>query len=525
MGKLVLNVGTTNNDKTGDTLRAGGLKIKANFEEIYQALASDGVNISGGNLLKTGDYSDLRNKPNFSTVAVSGSFFDLEARPDIGIFVGAPPNNEGSEGHVAGNLAFDGNNLYVCREDYVTQAQFTNFVFEHEEDFVDFSLQARFSNTTNHISLTADITKPAPSVDWFVTDGTVTRNITMVSEEMDGATKYYLCELDGPFVSAATLYYEVGFSVPTGHYVFCAQWKPEYQALLDAHDEGQGSKLYVTYDGYGRTIHQIIHDSIENEITISYSAGSKIADYDGIIVKLDQPKIWKSIPWAPVYADPFPGGGSGSTGDVTFTGTTITGTGNTLTLKADSTADYGLELFNSIDNDTHLRPLQRGKGVAIGFGYGMGSHIRVEGTDGQGGVPNSGDRVGIFAMDTDTGNSAEWVFDNDGSLTFPDSSVQTTALIQGQHLFLMDEVNIEATFTEVNFSLLLATPAIGYTGSDTHTIVLPNGAPGQRFAVVNNSSLCTVEIGPHAIPPVGRAEFVFTDGPYGDGWIPLYGTV
>ena len=295
MGKLVLNVGTTNNDKTGDTLRAGGLKIKSNFEEIYHALASDGVNISGGNLLKTGDYSDLRNKPNFSTVAVSGNFYDLAGRPDIGIFVGAPPNAQGSDGHVAGNMAFDANYLYVCREDYVQQSQFTNFVFQHEENAVDLHLQARFSNASNQIAL-----KPgamAPSVDWYVTDGGTTRRITLVSEQLDGDNNpYYLCTLDGTFVSVINTYYEVSFTAPTGTYVFCAQWKPEYQSLVDAHATGQGAHLFVTYDGYGRNILHAVHDSISNEITIHYESGSKIADYNGIIVKLDQPNIWKRIP-------------------------------------------------------------------------------------------------------------------------------------------------------------------------------------------------------------------------------------
>ena len=55
MAKQVLNVGTHNNDKSGDTLRAGGLKIKANFDEIYAALANDNINISGGNLNLTGN--------------------------------------------------------------------------------------------------------------------------------------------------------------------------------------------------------------------------------------------------------------------------------------------------------------------------------------------------------------------------------------------------------------------------------------------------------------------------------------
>ena len=82
MAKQVLNVGVRNNDKTGDTLRAGGLKIKANFDEIYTALANDGNNISGGNLLKSGSWNDLRDKPTYATVATSGSYDDLTDKFD-----------------------------------------------------------------------------------------------------------------------------------------------------------------------------------------------------------------------------------------------------------------------------------------------------------------------------------------------------------------------------------------------------------------------------------------------------------
>lgn len=682
MGKLVLNVGTTNNDKTGDTLRAGGLKIKANFEEIYNALANDGVTISGGNLLKTGDYSDLRNKPDFSTVAVSGNFFDLEARPDIGIFVGAPPNTQGSEGHVAGNLAFDGNNLYVCREDYVEQDEFTGFEYLHNIDLIDFGLTARFSNNDGTIALTADITKPPPMVDWTVSDGTTTRTITLVSEEVDGTTPYYLCNLDGSFTSNAGTVYKVGFTTPAGQHVFHATWKPEYQDLLDAHDLGQGSKIYVTYDGYGRTVTQIIHDSLENEISIAYIAGSEIADFDGLIIRLDQPNIWKSIPWAPVYGDPFPGGGTGSTGDVTFASNVVEGGGYVLGLSpgpdfttGDYTAAPGPVLgpqyfrvrggdnyehlhFDTSDNslfdlyvgdDSKYFKLSKDGHAAIGVGgpswtfgtdgtiqfpsietnlhnggnqfaqtlkFGVpGQQVVITGPTpeenynaeriiiqgqlasgtGEGGdvylwggdAEHNGGDIKIYAGDATSGisegnqggyiniesgyghdnggqlslkagnsatyggnvriqagtgptihgqielntNDKYWYFKSTGDFELPvggdiknSSGVSVLSPI-GQHLYLMDEVNIASTFTEVNFSLLLATPAVGYMGSDTHTISLPNGAPGQRFVVVNNSSLCTVEIGPHAIAPLGRAEFVYTDGLYGDGWIPLYGTV
>ena len=118
MAQLILNAGTANNDKTGDTLRAGGLKIKANFAEIYNALATDGLNISGGNLLKTGSWSDVRNKPNFNAIATSGSFDDLSDVPNLVIQTSIPGNDIGVEGNVAGNLAYDGTNLYIAVADW-----------------------------------------------------------------------------------------------------------------------------------------------------------------------------------------------------------------------------------------------------------------------------------------------------------------------------------------------------------------------------------------------------------------------
>jgi len=128
MAKQILNVGTTNNDKTGDTLRAGGLKIKANFDEIYAALATDGLNISGGNILKTGSYADLNNKPNFATIATSGSFNDLLNKPNLVTTTATPETLVGFEGQTAGQIAFDGNNLYVSTAAYDGTTQIWKYV-------------------------------------------------------------------------------------------------------------------------------------------------------------------------------------------------------------------------------------------------------------------------------------------------------------------------------------------------------------------------------------------------------------
>jgi len=154
MAKQILNVGVKNNDKTGDTLRAGGLKIKANFDEIYNALSNNGTDISGGAVLKTGSYLDLNNRPSFSNVAISGDFYDLGNRPDIGIFVGEPPNAQGVAGHVAGNMAFSGNYLYVCIADYVAQALSTNLVVAVDNGYdIQISWNAPLQNIIDEFNI------------------------------------------------------------------------------------------------------------------------------------------------------------------------------------------------------------------------------------------------------------------------------------------------------------------------------------------------------------------------------------
>lgn len=692
MGKLVLNAGSVNNDKTGDTLRAGALKIKSNFDEIYAALASDGVNISGGNVLKTGNYQDLSNKPVFATVATSGDFYDLTDRPDIGIFVGVPGNSAGSDGHVAGNLAFDGNNFYVCREDYIETEEFGSFNFLRADGDVAYALQARFANTGAEIAFNTNeaVAPIAPEVDWTVTNGTTTRTITSVSEELDGDVVYYLCTLDGAFTSVAGTSYTLSFPLATGQYAFYSTWNIAYQNLIDAHATNLPIRLFVTYDGYGRVVNHVARNSITNEIVITYTAGSEIADYEGLTVKIDQPSIWKSIPWAP-YGNPFPGGGDGSTGAWTWEddeatqaslggesgsyidgqspggllihndnivtlqagdkglsyddtgvlqfqeGSTIGETPTTLVLTPPTAlAGQGLVIRTTVggglstidtftpgspvtitftDNGSHLStggyvddsesntwaytitgiseadlgsPLtgsflaenwgtpninqnvitfnipaeSEGTGFTITLDkiitdppyYLEGisginedgriylevgevittevSHVHLTTADPTTVDLYLGDDNQYVKIEKDGGdvvigtntNTNRWRFDTNGALTFPDASVQTTGIPQGQQLFLMDGTNTVTHLTDVNFSLLLATPAVGYTGNDTHIITLADGAPGQRLVVVNNASLCNLEIIPHTVPAGGRAEFVYTSGTFGDGWIPLYGT-
>jgi len=690
MAKQILNVGTTNNDKTGDTLRAGGLKIKANFDEIYAALASNGINISGGNVLKTGDYQDLSNKPVFATVATTGDFYDLTDRPDLGIFVGAPANEMGSDGHVAGNMAFDSNFLYVCKEDYVQQDQFTGFSgVVDNAGVVVYTLNAASSSTGTTVTLTENAGAYTPEVGWEIGDGSTTRTITNVDTSGDDI----VLTLDGAFTATTGTPYHIIYSVNAGQHVLIVNWNSTtYQDLFDQYivDE-KPAKLFISADGYGRIVNDVVLNATDDELYIVYTAGSAIGAFTGLTFRFNQPSIWESIPWTTVFGEGGgDGGGGGSTGAWTWEddeatqallggeqgsyidgqspgglllhnddaitlqagdkglsyddtgvlqfqeGSTITETPNTLVLTPPTaltgqglvirtTVGGGLSTIDTFtpgspvtitftDNGSHLStggyvddsesntwaytitgiseadlgsPLT-GSFLAENWGTpninqnvitfnipaeseGTGFTITLDRviTDPpyylEGITLNSDNRIylevgevittevshvhlttadpttvdlylgddnqyvkiekdgGDVVIGTDS-NTHRWRFDTNGALTFPDASVQTTGIPQGQQLFLMDGTNTMTYLTDVNFSLLLATPAVGYMGNDTHVITLPDGAPGQRLVVVNNASLCNLEIVPHTVPAGGRAEFVYTSGTFGDGWIPLYGT-
>jgi len=117
-----------------------------------------------------------------------------------------------------------------------------------------------------------------------------------------------------------------------------------------------------------------------------------------------------------------------------------------------------------------------------------------------------------------------WRFGEDGDLTFPDNTVQTTAAPpQGEYVYAFNGVDTDITITDLNFNSLIGYPEVGYNGSDTHYVYLPDGTLGQRLVVINLSTLCNLTINSNFIitNDSGPAEFIYTSI---DGWIPLYGT-
>ena len=136
-----------------------------------------------------------------------------------------------------------------------------------------------------------------------------------------------------------------------------------------------------------------------------------------------------------------------------------------------------------------------------------------------------------FPIILKTGNYAaavlapKWTFGTNGNLTFPDATVQTTALVQREQIFTVDTGATDYAPTAVDFNLLFVTLAIGYSAVTPTSVTLPNGVPGQRLVIFNGSSLVTLTVNPG---PLGRdisggivAEFIYSSI---DGWMPLYGT-
>lgn len=94
MAKQLINLGTTANDHTGDSVRVAGTKMNANINELYSALGNGSV-LSVAAVAKTGNYADLNNTPPTAPALV------------------AAPLSATAAGSV-GQVALDANYFYVC---------------------------------------------------------------------------------------------------------------------------------------------------------------------------------------------------------------------------------------------------------------------------------------------------------------------------------------------------------------------------------------------------------------------------
>lgn len=133
--------------------------------------------------------------------------------------------------------------------------------------------------------------------------------------------------------------------------------------------------------------------------------------------------------------------------------------------------------------------------------------------------------VSIQSYNSNTAVTHSWTFDNNGTLRFPDNTVQTTAaatVAQGEYVYEFDGVNTDLTITNLTFNLLYCKPALGYLGSVTHNVNIPNGYLGQRLVIINTYNLCTLTVNNsfQVAAANGPMELIYTTN---DGWFALYG--
>lgn len=115
MAQQLINIGTSANDGTGDSLRAAFDKANDNFNELYAAgAAGSNLDLSDNDIgVKTSDADGgIRLVPNGTgTVSVQDDSLTIASSRTIA-------SQTGTAGDVAGMICWDANYVYVCTADY-----------------------------------------------------------------------------------------------------------------------------------------------------------------------------------------------------------------------------------------------------------------------------------------------------------------------------------------------------------------------------------------------------------------------
>ena len=138
MARIIIDTGTEGNSATGDTLRTAMTKINTNFEDVYTVVGDP----STGLLTNSTTNGDIKVQPNGTgiveidqlqinnttitplitnsdlTLGVNGTGQVVVADDRIVINTTKTASGVGAAGDVAGSIAWDTTNLYVCTADY-----------------------------------------------------------------------------------------------------------------------------------------------------------------------------------------------------------------------------------------------------------------------------------------------------------------------------------------------------------------------------------------------------------------------
>ena len=138
MARIIIDTGTEGNSATGDTLRSAMTKINNNFIDVYGVVGDP----SNGLLTNSTTNGDIKVQPNGTgiveidqlqinnttitplitnsdlTLGVNGTGQVVVADDRIVINTTKTASGVGAAGDVAGSIAWDTTNLYVCTADY-----------------------------------------------------------------------------------------------------------------------------------------------------------------------------------------------------------------------------------------------------------------------------------------------------------------------------------------------------------------------------------------------------------------------
>ena len=120
MAKQALGLGTTADDGSGDTLRAGGTKIKENFDELYD-LMGDGTDLSSG--ISASATVITLSSPVITDPTITGtSTITLDAETDIILDAKGGDIYLKDDGTIFGTFSQNGGNLIIKNSSSETTA-------------------------------------------------------------------------------------------------------------------------------------------------------------------------------------------------------------------------------------------------------------------------------------------------------------------------------------------------------------------------------------------------------------------
>lgn len=138
MARQIINVGTTANDGTGDTLRAAGQKMNQNFAELYEvlggdsgdvtghvSLSDDGIVFEGSNINNVTTTLTLENPTANRTIILPNASGDVVLADDEGVL-----QNKTLMNPVVTGMQFnddDSSHQYIIRGGSLTSDQDVNF--------------------------------------------------------------------------------------------------------------------------------------------------------------------------------------------------------------------------------------------------------------------------------------------------------------------------------------------------------------------------------------------------------------